>query len=344
MQSSWMKNSFLALAFSGLAFAQDQPPLPPAQQDQVPVQDQNAPQPPAQAQPLPQQPSNGGWRKFGDNQQQPAPAQGGYQGGYSSTVPPPASMPPAPLVPSSLTLPAGTWLTVRTTNPISTDHNQVGDAFSAVLTEPIVVNGYVVARRGQIIQGRVSTAVKAGHVSGTSKLGLELTQVTLVDGEQVTLHSQMVTRDGGTSIGRDAAAIGTTMAAGAAIGAGVNGGVGAGIGAAGGLVASTIGVMLTRGRPAEIYPETVLTFKVLNPITISTANSPGAFHQVSQQDYENNNTRRMVSNPVPRPGYGPGYPPVYGAPYAAAPYPYYGYAPFYGPNFYFYGGRYYRRW
>jgi hypothetical protein len=244
-------------------------------------------------------------------------------------------------VPSSLTLPAGTWLTVRTTNPISTDHNQVGDAFTAVLTEPIVVNGFVVARRGQTIQGRVSASEKAGRVSGTSKLGLELTQVSLVDGQQVTLHSQLVTRDGGTSFGRDAAAIGTTTAVGAAIGAGVNGGVGAGVGAAGGLVASTIGVMLTRGKPAVIYPETVLTFKVVDPITISTANSAGAFHPVGQQDYDNN-TRRLVSSPTPRPGYGPGYAPGYGVspyPYAYAPYPYY-----YGPNFYFYGGRYYRRW
>ncbi len=297
------------------------------------------------------QQQNGGWRKFGDpnstSTSQPAPAQGGYQGGYSSTVPqgqPPMGsmqgpMQPAAAVPPSLTLPAGTYMTVRTTNPISTDHNQVGDAFTAVLTEPIVLNGFVVARRGQTIQGRVSESQKAGHVSGTSKLGLELTQVALVDGQQIALHSQMVVRDGGTSYGRDAAAIGVTTAAGAAIGAGVNGGVGAGVGAAGGLVASTIGVLLTRGKPAVIYPETVLTFKVLDPITISTANSAGAFHPVGQYDYDNN-TRRLVSTPAPRPAYGAyGYP----GPYYASPYPYY-YAPYYGPAFFFGGGRYYRRW
>ena len=152
-----------------------------------------------------------------------------------------------------------------------------------------------------MIQGRISTAEKAGRVSGTSKLGLELTQVSLVDGQQITLHSQMVTRDGGTSFGRDAFAIGATTAAGAAIGAGVNGGVGAGVGAAGGLVVSTLGVLLTRGKPAVIYPETVLTFKVVDPVTISTVNSAGAFRPVGQQDYDNN-TRRLVSGPGARPG------------------------------------------
>lgn len=268
-----------------------------------------------------------------DPNQQQGPARDGYQGGYSSTMPPARMAPPAP---SSLTLPAGTWLTVRTTNPISTDHNQVGDAFSAVLTEPIVVNGFVVARRGQTIQGRVSSVEKAGRVSGTSKLGLELTQVSLVDGQQITLHSQMVTRDGGTSYGRDATAIGATTLAGAAIGAGVNGGVGAGVGAAGGLVASTVGVLLTRGKPSVVYPETVLTFKVMDPITISTANSGPSFQPVGQQDYDNN-TRHLVSSPAPRPGYGQGYPNYYASPY---PY-YYGYG--YGPSFYYFGGgRYYR--
>jgi hypothetical protein len=80
-----------------------------------------------------------------------------------------------------------------------------------------------------------------------------------------------------------------------------------------------------------------LTFKVVDPITISTANSAGAFRPVGQQDYENN-TRRLVSSPAPRPGYGPGYPAPY--PYYAAPYPYY-YG--YGPSVFFYG-RGYRRW
>jgi hypothetical protein len=209
-----------------------------------------------------------------------------------------------------------------------------------VLTQPIVVNGIVVARRGQTVQGRVSTAEKAGRVSGTSKLGLELTQLVLVDGQQVPLHSQMVLRDGGTSHGRDAAAIGTTTAVGAAIGAGVNGGVGAGVGAGAGLIVSTIGVLLTRGYPAVIYPETVLTFKVLDPITISTANTPDAFRPVTPQDYQSNALQRMVSSaPPPRPAYVAPYP--YPYPYYYAPAPFY-----YGPSFFFYGGygRGYRRW
>ena len=58
--------------------------------------------------------------------------------------------------PQSLTLPAGTIVRVRVDEWISSDRNVEGDSFSAVLDQPIVVNGWVVARRGQAQTGRVS--------------------------------------------------------------------------------------------------------------------------------------------------------------------------------------------
>ncbi len=33
--------------------------------------------------------------------------------------------------------------------PLSSDHNVSGDTFTATLTQPLIANGYVVARRGQ---------------------------------------------------------------------------------------------------------------------------------------------------------------------------------------------------
>jgi hypothetical protein len=315
-------------------------------QNQYPVQP-----PPAQ--------SDGNWHRFSDssrqNQNQPQgaysssnPAPAPSQSAPNYTPPPARNQPQAFPAPSSLTIPAGTWLTVRTTNPISSDRNQAGDAFGAVLTQPVVVNGVVVARRGQSIEGRVTAAEKAGHVKGVSKLGLELIQMALVDGQQVNLHTQLTQRNGNTSIGRDAAAIGVTTGAGAAIGAAVNGGVGAGVGAGIGLVASVIGVMSTRGEPSVVYPETVLTFKTLEPITVSTARSPEAFQPVNQQDYEGNTGRLVSSAPPPRAVYGAPYPYPYPyAPYYSFGYGYgrgYGYGYGFGPGFYFYGGgHHYRR-
>jgi hypothetical protein len=233
--------------------------------------------------------------------------------------------------------------------PLSSDRNQPGDAFTASIVQPIVVNGIVIARRGQTIGGRVAEAKKAGHVSGTSRLGLELTELTLVDGQQVPVKTQLVERQGDTSIGRDATAIGVTTGAGAAIGAGAAGGFGAAVGAGAGALASTIGVLVTRGRPTVVFPETVLTFRVEAPVSFSTERSYDAFRPVTQQDYGQNALYRGGPQGRPPSMYGPGYgpgprPAPYPYPYYAGPgYPYYG--PYWGPSVYFYGGpRFYRRW
>jgi hypothetical protein len=306
---------------------------------------------------------SGGWRKFQPQDQQPdqplppeAPADAngnpappaGYPQDQAQVQPQPQGPPPPRYAPTTITLPAGTWVTARLIEPLSSDRNQTGDSFSATLLEPIIANGLLIARRGQTVRGVVTDAQKAGRVSGVSHLKLELTEIQLADGRQVQVKTKLIDRRGNTSYGRDAFAIGATTATGAAIGAGVNGGVGAGVGAAAGLVVSTIGVLLTRGRATVVGPETPLTFATETPLALD--NSQQAFRYASQQDYNAGN------RPAPRPGYGsaygpgPGYgyppPPYYGGYYA----PVYGYGypyPFYGPSVYFgFGGRwgYGRRW
>ncbi len=251
---------------------------------------------------------------------------------------------PPPPIPSSLTIKPGTYLTVRVNQVLSSDHNHVGDAFAATLVKPIVVDGVVVAERGQTIGGRVAEAKKAGMVEGVSKLGVQLTDLTLVDGQSLPIQSQLISRDGPTSVGRDAAAIGGTTALGAAAGAAADWGRGAAIGAGAGAVVGIVGVLLTRGRPTLIYPEQVLTFKLEAPVAISTDHAPQAFRYVEPGDYQQADMQRggpptMGISAGPMPYYGPGY---------VAPAPYYGYPGYYpyfwGPSigFYYGGGGFYR--
>jgi hypothetical protein len=151
------------------------------------------------------------------------------------------------------------------------------------------------------------------------------------------IQSELLTRNGTTSTGRDAGAIAATTGVGAAIGAAVHGGVGAGVGAGAGLIVGVAGVLLTRGNPTIIYPETMLTFRVNQDVTVSTDRSVQAFRFVQPADYEAP-APALARRPLPpRPAYGYGY-----APYG---YPYYGY-PYYGPGFglYFGPGFYGRRW
>jgi len=133
-------------------------------------------------------------------------------------------------------------------------------------------------------------------------------------------------------------------------GAAADWGRGAAIGAAAGAAAGLIGVLVTRGVPTHIGPEDVLTFRVQDPITISTDRSPQSFHWAQPGDYGEGGSQPQlarrppppngVAGPIPAPGpyyYGPG--PGY--------YPYY-YGPgvsfyFGGPGYYYHGGGYYYR-
>ena len=240
-----------------------------------------------------------------------------------------------------LTIRPGTILTVRLNQRLSSDHSQVGDIFSATLTQPVIVQGIVVAKRGQTVAGHVVEAKKAGKVSGVSHLGIALTTLTLVDGQNVPIQSQLLVRKGPTSVGRDAAAVAATTGLGAAIGAAAGWGKGAAIGAAAGAAAGTIGVLLTRGYPTVVEPETLLTFQVTAPVTIETDRAPQAFRFVDSVDYP-----QEPAQPEPAPVYPAPAPPTYPYPYYVyyAPpyypyyYPYYGYPYFYGPSVSFFFG------
>jgi len=325
---------------SGVALAQNQP-----EPDQAPP-DQAAP--PPEAQPQPQNPappgSQGGWRRFSDPQNQPPPPSNpNYPQNPNGPGPGNEEAPPPP-IPPQLTLKAGTFVSIRVNQFLSSDRNQAGDAFSATLAKPLMVDGVVVAEPGQTVGGRVVEAKKAGLVKGVSRLALELTDLTLVDGQQLPIHTQLSGRNGPTSVGRDAAAVAGTTAAGAAIGAAADWGKGAAIGAGAGAIVGTLGVLLTRGYPTIVTPESLLTFRLEAPVAISTTHAPQAFRYVEPGDYQ------ASGRPLgPRPA-GPGGPPCAGpgCPPPPAPYMYYGapypyYYPYWGGAFgFWYGPRFYR--
>ena len=136
-----------------------------------------------------------------------------------------------PVVSPPLTMKPGTILTVRINEPLSSDRNRVGEVFSATLTQPVIVQGIVVARYGQTAAGQVVEARKAGRVSGVSRLGITLTSLTLVDGQNVPIQSQLLVRQCPTSVERDSSAVAGTTGLGAAIGAAADWGKGAAVGA-----------------------------------------------------------------------------------------------------------------
>ena len=268
-------------------------------------------------------------------QQYPGPRYGGQ--------PPAASYDRGP-VPAKLTLKPGTYVTVRLSQGLSSDRNQVGDGFAATLAAPVIVDGVVIANRGQTVGGKVTEAKKAGRVEGVSRLAVQLTDLTLSDGQPVPLQTQLFSKNGPTSVGRDVGAVGATTATGALIGAAAGWGRGAAIGAGAGALVGIVGVLVTRGRPTYLYPEQILTFRVEAPVAISTEAAPQAFRWVGPYDYQQQPQygARPPNAGYPNAGYsGYGYPAPYAYPYAYG----YGYgSPYWGPGIGLYWGRGYRGW
>ena len=304
---------------AALAFVFGIAPLSLAQSS---AQNQAAPAPPPSQQPA-------------DNPPPPPPGGRGAEVQQAPPAPIPAGTPAPPM----LTLPAGTVIPVRVSQWLSSDRNHPGDTFSATLDQPLVANGWVVARRGQSIIGHVAVAKKAEHGKDNSELGLVVDQLILVDGEQLPVTTQLVNslpRDSRGGADRKVGTVAATTVIGVTIGAIAGGGTGAAVGAGVGASAGIAGVMSTRGGPTVVSPETLLTFHLQSPLDISTQQGQVAFHPASQGDYGRD---QGAYRPVPGRRYvnGPGYPPPYAyvyGPWAYYPYPvplYYGYyGGFYG--------------
>jgi len=257
----------------------------------------------------------------------PAPAPAPMAAPQDAT--PPNAAPASEPLPSQLTLPVGTVIQVRTNEWLSTDRNLPGDGFNATLAQPVIVNGWVVAQRGQSVLGRV-TMVQKNH--GTTKLGLQMSELTFVDGQLLPIQTQLAQTSAGADHGRDVGVVGTTTGTGAVIGAIAAGGTGAAVGAGIGAIAG-LGVITTHGRPTVIPPESLLTFQLQAPVTISTEKSKFAFHPVTPRDYNGNLDSQRPQRLVRDGAYG-NYPPP-------PPTPYYGYPYAYDPYYYPYGWGFY---
>lgn len=170
---------------------------------------------------------------------------------------------------TAVTVPAGTALRVRTTSTLSTKTQQAGNGFTATLDSPLVVGGREVARRGAVVQGRVVESDKGGRVKGRAHIEVQLTSLTMSDGRIVPIATGTAGREAHGTKKADAAKIGGGAGAGAAIGALAGGGFGAGVGALAGGAAGTGLVLGTRGAPATIPAESVLTFRLRSAVTHS---------------------------------------------------------------------------
>jgi hypothetical protein len=167
----------------------------------------------------------------------------------------------------SVTIPAGTPISVRTIDAIDSTKDRVGYRFQASLEEPLWVDGNIVVPKGADVYGRLEESKEAGTFTGRSELKLELTGI-VVNGQTlplVTGEYEVSGKSKGESTAKrtvGGAAIGSIIGAlagggkGAAIGAGTGAGVGAG------------SEIITKGDQVRIPSETLLDFTLQQGVTI----------------------------------------------------------------------------
>lgn len=177
--------------------------------------------------------------------------------------------PPPPPKPNSVTIAAGTSLSVRLGQSISTETNHAGDTFTGSLDQPLIINGFVIAERGSHVEGRVVEADKGGRVEGLAELKLELTRINTSDGQRVRVATEAFARQAQSAKKEDAAKIGGGAALGAIIGAIAGGGKGAAIGAGAGGAGGTGVVLGTRGKQVNLPVETRMSFRLREPVTLT---------------------------------------------------------------------------
>jgi hypothetical protein len=175
--------------------------------------------------------------------------------------PPPPPPPPPPIV-----VPAGTILTIRTDQPLSTKRVQTGTSFTGVVMTGITLEGRMVIPHGSEVTGVVTAAKKAGKFKGGASLTLVLDSVT-VRGHKYNIVTEYFSQESKGKGKRTAVMIGGGAGTGAAIGGLAGGGTGAAIGALAGAAAGTVGSM-TGNRDIELPAESALTFKLDHPLTL----------------------------------------------------------------------------
>jgi hypothetical protein len=185
-------------------------------------------------------------------------------------VPAAAPAPAAPVEkpkPRPIVIPAGTVLTVRTGQALSSKTSQAGQTFTATLAQPVSIGGKPALPAGSTVSGTVVTAKAKGKIKGEGELGVKLTSISV--GEHTYPIETIVLSSTEKGKGkRTAATTGGGAAGGALIGGLAGGGKGAGIGALVGAGAGFIGGAMTGNKQIEIPAESALSFTLSAPLTL----------------------------------------------------------------------------
>ncbi|HZU31964.1 MAG TPA: hypothetical protein VFB79_12675 [Candidatus Angelobacter sp.] len=117
-----------------------------------------------------------------------------------------------------LVVPANTAIYIRLQQALSSVTSHPGQTFSAVLDEPLIVDGQTLAAQGTAVKGKVVAANEAGHLHHAGYLRITLCSITL-NGKDVPLQTNSMFVSGGSYKKRNFAFVGGGAGGGTLLGA-----------------------------------------------------------------------------------------------------------------------------
>jgi hypothetical protein len=165
----------------------------------------------------------------------------------------------------AITVPGGTAINVRLTQPIDVDVAQTGMTVKARVDDPVLIDGRIVIPREAAAVVQAVKVAQSGTFKGSDQISLKLNTVSF-GGRVYDVATEYATVSGGGEGKRTARKVGAGAGLGALFGS-AGGGEGALIGAAVGAVAGTA-VAASGEEHLRLAAETRLQFRLTSSIRV----------------------------------------------------------------------------
>lgn len=167
-------------------------------------------------------------------------------------------------------VPAGTTLSLRLLDTLSSHETGSGTGFTAEVTQEVSVDGRLAVPVGARVHGHVTEAHPARTIGGRAILSLAFDELSVPEGDTVGLVAQL-SQSGKSQVGKDAAIISGSTIGGAVLGEALHEGEGGTVGAVVGAIGGTIGALKTKGKPVVLVQGTTLHITLERPVTLAPA-------------------------------------------------------------------------
>ena len=162
----------------------------------------------------------------------------------------------------ALVAPKGALIYIRLQQPISNATTHAGDRFSAVLDEPLIAGGQIIAPEGAPVSGKVVAARESGRLHNSGYLRVTLSALT-VHGKELPMQTSSIFVEGGSYGNKNLAYTGGGGLLGALAGGGKNSFVSPGAGDSG----SSSAAYATGKKEVGFVAGRRLGFRLSQPLT-----------------------------------------------------------------------------